>query len=132
MKKLKKGKYYKYFVVAIAKYKGTTKVIASSKTVHIATKGGKVGNYKSVKLKNVKKNKVSIKKGKTFKIKAKSIVQSKKLKVKKHRTFRYESTNSKVAKVNQKGKITAKKKGTCFVYVYDQSGNCQKIKVTVK
>ena len=132
LKKLKKGKYYKYFVVAIAKYKGTTKVIASSKTVHIATKGGKVGNYKSVKLKNVKKNKVSIKKGKTFKIKAKSIVQSKKLKVKKHRTFRYESTNSKVAKVNQKGKITAKKKGTCFVYVYDQSGNCQKIKVTVK
>ena len=132
LKKLKKGKYYKYFVVATTKYEGATKVIATSKTIHFATKGGKVGNYKAVKLTNVKKNKVSVKKGKTFKIKAKSIVQSKKLKVKKHRTLRYESTNSKVAKVDKNGKITAKKKGTCFVYVYDQSGNFAKIKVTVK
>ena len=132
IKKLKKGKYYKYFVVATTKYEGATKVIATSKTIHFATKGGKVGNYKAVKLTNVKKNKVSVKKGKTFKIKAKSIVQSKKLKVKKHRTLRYESTNSKVAKVDKNGKITAKKKGTCFVYVYDQSGNFAKIKVTVK
>ena len=132
LKKLKKGKYYKFFIVATTKYEGATKVIATSKTIHFATKGGKVGNYKAVKLTNVKKNKVSVKKGKTFKIKAKSIVQSKKLKVKKHRTLRYESTNSKVAKVDKNGKITAKKKGTCVVYVDDQSGNFAKIKVTVK
>ena len=43
--KLKKGTYYKYLVVAIR----GNKAIAISKTVHVATKGGKVGNNKKLK-----------------------------------------------------------------------------------
>ena len=62
-KKLKKGKYYKYMVVAVK----DGKVVSSSKTLHIATKGGKVGNPKKVKL---NKKKVSLKKNKILKIKA--------------------------------------------------------------
>ena len=69
---------------------------------------------------------------KEFKLKAKAVAASKKLKVKKHRAIQYESANPKVATVNKKGVITGKKKGTCYVYAYSQSGVAAKIKVTVK
>ena len=76
--KLNKGTYYKYTAVA---YKTTTegqKVIASSKTIHVTTIGGKVGNYKKVKL---NKKIVKLKCGKVFKIKAEQVPEKKKLKV---------------------------------------------------
>ncbi|MCR5792107.1 MAG: Ig-like domain-containing protein [Lachnospiraceae bacterium] len=53
----------------------------------------------------------------------------------KTKTFRrvsFESTNNKVAKVSRSGKITAKKKGSCYVYVYAQNGAYKKVKVIVK
>lgn len=125
-KGLKKGVYFKFIIVALDKNK---KVIASSKTVHIATKGGKVGNDKTVK---VNKTKVTLKVKKTFKIKGKEIAQSKKLKVKRHRKLRFESSDKKIAKVNGKGKVTAKKKGTAYIYVYAQNGLYKKVKITVK
>lgn len=128
-KKLKKGTYYKFFVVA---FDAAGHKLASSKTVHVATSGGKAGNYKSVKLTNVKKNKLTLKKGKSFQIRAKQIVQSKKLKVSNHRKLAYESSNTKVAKVSGKGKIKAVSKGKCTIYVYSQSGVFAKIKVIVK
>lgn len=67
MKQLKKGTYYKFMIVALDK---NNNVVSSSKIVHVATKGGKVGNAGKVTIK-AKKNKVSIKKGKTFKLKGK-------------------------------------------------------------
>ena len=98
--------------------------------IHVTRKGGKNGNYKGVTT-AAKNNKVSLKKGATFKLKAKAVAQSAKLTVKQHRSLRYESSNKKIATVNSKGKITAKKKGTCYIYVYAQSGAFKKIKVTV-
>lgn len=130
--KLKKGKYYKFFVVAVKKDKNTQRGIAVSKAVHIAVQGGKAGNYKSVKLTNIRNNKLSLKKGKSFTLKAKSVVQNKKQKVEKHRKLCYESTNAKVATVNSNGKITGRGKGSCYIYVYDQTGNASRIKVMVK
>lgn len=127
-KKLKKGTYFKFLIIAFDK---KNKVLASSKTVHIATKGGKVGNDKTVKL-NKSKVTLKLKKKKTFTIKAKEIPQSKKQKVKRHRKIKYESSNPKVAKVNGKGKVTAKKKGTATIFVYAQNGLYKKVKVTVK
>jgi len=124
-KKLKKGTYYKYIVVAV----GKGKVLATSKTLHIATKGGKVGNDKSVK---VKKLKYKLKKGKTAKIKAYAKAESKKLKVKKHRKLSYETSNPAVAKVLKNGKIKAVGKGSCNIYVYAQNGVYKQVKVTVK
>ena len=127
-KAVKKGTYYKFMIVALDK---NNNVVSTSKIIHIATKGGKVGNYKGVKLKNIKKNKLSLKKGKSKSIKAISVKESK-LKVKNHRKLSYESSDPTVATVNNKGKITAKGKGSCIVYFYSQSGTFAKIKVTVK
>ena len=125
-KKLRKGTYYKYMVVAL-KEKG--EVVAISKLIHVATKGGKVGNCKKLK---VNKSKVNLKQGKKFKLKVKQIAESKKVKLKKHRKIAFESDNQDVAVVSKKGIITAKKKGTCSVYVYAQNGVYKQVKVTVK
>ncbi len=128
-KKLKKGTYYKYLVSA---FDASGKHIATSPTMHIVTKGGKYCNFKKVTTK-AKKNKVTLaKKGKTFKLGAKAVKESSKLKANSHRPVRYESTNKKIATVDSKGKITAKKKGSCYVYAYAQNGVSSKIKVTVK
>ena len=124
---VKKGTYYKFVVVAFDK---NNKAISTSRTVHVATKGGKVGNDKKVTT-AAKKNKVSLKKGKTFKLKAKPVVQSKKLKVKRHRKMAYETSNSKVAIVTG-GRIKAIGKGSCYIYAYTQNGVCAKVKVIVK
>ena len=126
--KLKKGNYYKFMIVALDK---DSNVISTSKTIHAATTGGKVGNDKSVVTK-AKKNKVSVKVGKTFKLKAKTKPVSKKLKVKKHRAVKYESTDTSVAVVSSKGVIKGTGKGSCIVYAYAQNGVAAKIKVTVK
>lgn len=127
--KLNKGTYYKYTAVA---YKTTTegqKVIASSKTIHVTTIGGKVGNYKKVKL---NKKIVKLKCGKVFKIKAEQVPEKKKLKVKRHRGICFESSNSSIATVSSSGKVKAKKKGTCVIYIYSQSGTFSKMTVRVK
>ena len=126
--KLKKGKYYKFLVVALDK---NGKVVATSKTIHVATKGGKVGNTKKVIITNSKSTK-TIKKGKSFTLKTKLKAESKKLNVKKHRKVAFESSNKSIATVSSKGKIKAKKKGTCYIYAYAQNGVKAKIKVKVK
>ncbi len=126
--KLKKGTYYKFLMVALD---GKGNVISASKTVHAATKGGKVGNDKKVTTK-AKKNKVTVKVKKTFKLKAKAVPASKSLKVKKHRGVAYETSDPTIATVTKKGVIKGKKKGKCTVYAYAQNGVCVKIKVTVK
>ncbi|MCR5543504.1 MAG: glycoside hydrolase family 9 protein [Eubacterium sp.] len=124
-KKLKKGTYYKYIIVAVK----DGKVVSTSKTLHVATKGGKFTNHSKVK---VKKKAIKLKKKKTYKIKTKLVKQSKKLKVQNHRKVKFESSNISVATVDNKGKIKAVGKGTAYVYAYAQDGICVKIKVTVK
>lgn len=122
-KKLRKGTYYKFMIVALDE---NNKVVSASRLIHVATKGGKAGNYTRITTK-AKNNKVSLKKGKTFKLGAKATGKN----VKKHAAVRYESSNPKVAKVNKSGKITAKKKGTCKIYVYAQNGIYKIIKIRV-
>lgn len=92
-KKLKKGTYYKYNIVAFKYVNGVKVTLAASKKIHATTLGGKYGVAKAVKL---NKSKVKIKKGKTFKIKASEIKKDKK--IKRHRAICYESSNTKIAK----------------------------------
>ena len=125
-KKLKKGKQYSYMVVALDK---DGKVISASKTIKVVTTGGKYTNVKKIKLSS--KKKVSLKKGKTSKIKAKAVKKSKKLKLKSSK-LTYVSSNSKVATVSSKGKITAKKKGSCTITIYAENGVKTTVKVKVK
>lgn len=127
-KKVVKGNYYKFTVVALSK---SGKVISTSKIVHAATSGGKYCNDKKVTT-AAKKGKAAVKVKKTFKLKAKAVPASKTLKQQKHRGIKYESSNKKIATVNAKGVITGKKKGTCYVYAYAQNGVCAKVQVTVK
>ena len=121
--KLNKGKYYKYFVAAYDRYGN---ILATSKSVHIATSGGKNGNTKSVKL---NKKKVALTEGKTFKLKA--TLNNGSAKVSKHRKVAYESDNPAVATVSKSGKIKAASVGTCHVYAYAQDGVTAKCTVKV-
>ena len=123
-KKLVKGKYYKFLMVAVD---ANNKVVSTSKTVHAATAGGKVGNPTKITTK-AKKNKVTVKAKKTFKLAAKQAGK----KLKKHRAVSYETSNAKVATVSKKGVIKGVKKGKCKIYAYAQNGVCAVIKVTVK
>ena len=129
-RKLSKGTYYKFIVVALDR---NNNVVSTSKVICAATKGGKVGNHKKVTVsKAVTRKAKKLRKGKTLKLKAKALPQSKKLKVRKHAAVRYESTNTNIATVSKKGVVKAKNKGTCYVYAYAQNGICKKIKLVVK
>ncbi|MGN1125886.1 MAG: Ig-like domain-containing protein, partial [Ruminococcus sp.] len=126
IKNLKKGKYYKYMVVAYKTVNGKQVTISNSKVAHVAVKGGKYGNVTKITV-----NKINpIKQGKKLTLKA--TVKYSKKNVKTHVPIRYESTNTKIATVNSKGVITAKAKGVCYIYVYAQNGVYKKVKVTVK
>lgn len=69
--------------------------------------------------------KITLKKGETFKIAVSAIPSSIKAKS-------FESSKSKVAKVDKKGKVTAKKKGKATITVTLSNGETLKLKVTVK
>ncbi len=126
-KKLKKGTYYKYLVVAYKNINGVKVTIAAAKNVHATTKGGKFGVAKSVKVNKTSKT-LAVKK--KFKIKASEVKLDKK--ISHHRNIKFESDNSRVATVNNKGVVTAKQKGKCYIYVYAQNGVYKRIKITVK
>ena len=134
-KKVKKGTYYKFMVVALDK---NDKVVSTSKMIHVATKGGKVGNHRKVtaKAKAGKKvkavSRIKLKKGKKLKLKTTLTPVSKKLKVRKHVGVRYESSNPGVATVTSKGRITARGKGKCSIYVYAQNGAYKIVKTTIR
>ena len=126
-RKCKKGTYFKYIVRAYKIIDRKKVTIAASKTIHVTTKGGKNGNAKSVK---VNKNKVILKVGKTWRIKAKEIKESKPLRH--HREVSYESSRPQALSVSKKGVIKAKKKGKYTVFAYAQSGVYRKVQITVK
>ncbi len=126
-KKLKSGTFYKYRIKAYKLVNGKKVWLAQSKVIHVTTTGGKYGNATAVK---VNKTSVPLTEGKTFAIKAEPVAENKP--IKRHANIKFESTNSKVATVNSKGRIRAKKKGICYIYVYAQNGVYKKIKVTVK
>ena len=125
-KNLKSGTYYKYFIKAYKLVNGKKVWLAKSQVVHSTTTGGKYGNAKAVK---VNKSAVSLTVGKTFTIKAEQVLKDKPIAG--HQNIKYESSNTKVASVSSKGVIKAKKKGTCYIYVYAQNGVYKRIKAVV-
>ena len=129
-KKIKKGTYYKFIVVALDK---NSDVVSTSKLIHVATKGGKIGDHKSVTIKKaVIKKARNLRKGSSLKLGAKMVPRSKKLKVQKHVGVRYESTNTNVATVSSKGVVKAKHNGKCYVYAFAENGIYKKVTVIVK
>ena len=128
-KSLSKGTYYKYIVLAYKNVNGKKVILSKAKTLHVVTGGSKTyANASSVK---PAKTSVSVTKGKTYTLKATTVLpKGKKAKV--HRSLAFESSNTQIATVTSKGVITGKKAGTCYVYVYAQNGKYYKVKVTVK
>ncbi len=131
---LKKGTAYKSYVKAYVMRDGKKTYISTSPVMHAYTGGGnkKYTNAKSV---TVKKKKVSLKKDKTYKIKAKvnKLKKGKRLMPKSHAPkLRYLTSDSSVATVSKKGKITAKGSGTCTITVFAHNGVSKNVKVTVK
>ena len=135
VKNLKTYHNYKYYVAAYQIKNGKKVVVRNSVTVHsvCGNTSARSTNVKSVK---VSKHSVTLKKGKTYKIKA-TIT-----KVNKKRAFldathcgllRYLTADSKIATVNYStGTIKAKKAGKTTVYVLGVNGVRDKVTVTVK
>ena len=129
--KLKSSKQAKASVtLAWKKPSGTKKVVIYGNKRGKANKMKKIGTYTGKGKKAV--SKVTVKKGKTVTIKNSVTKQSKKLKLKKYRAVKYESSNKKVATVTSRGTIKGIKKGITYVYAYAQNGVYKRIQVTVK
>ena len=132
-KKLKRSSKYIVRVQAQAKVGGKYETIATSRIAYTVTgnKAGKFTNPKSLKL---KKTKISLKKGKSYTIKAtvKKVRAKKKLMTRYVSKLRYVSTAPDIAKVSTKGKVTAVAKGNCTVYVQTINGLWKKLNVTVR
>lgn len=131
---LKKKTAYKVYVKAFAAKDGVKTYIRTSPTAHAFTTGYDK-KYTNAKAVTVKKTAVSIKTGSTYQIKAKvkKLKRKKKLMAKGHAPkLRYLSSDQTVAAVSSSGKITAKAKGTCTIYVYAHNGISKSITVTVK
>ncbi len=127
------GRYYKFCVAAVTEGKDIVKISAPSPAVYIATSGGRVGNEKSVKVLNIKKRNLNLKRKTSFSIEARSLPADTRLPVKRYRELQYESTRPDIASVGKtSGIITAKKAGSCIIYVYAQNGIFTTIRVTVK
>ena len=130
---LKNGTAYKFYVRAYVTKNGKKTYVSKTPMFHAYTGNG-TKNFTNAKSVTVNKTKVTLKKGKTFKIKAKvnKVNKKKKLMPKSHApTLRYMTSNKKIATVSSGGKITAKGKGTCVIYVYAHNGVSKSIKVTV-
>jgi hypothetical protein len=139
--KLKKGRYYKFMVVALDK---NNNVVTAGQIIHAATKGSSKAanpagvvikakvNAKGKKMKKYKTlRKTVIKAGKSVRIRA-AVKKAKNTKIRKYIGIRFSSSNLKVAKVSASGKITAVSKGTCRIYAVAQNGKAKAIKITVK
>lgn len=130
-KKINQKNNVKCYVVAYKIVKGKKQEIGKTNLFHaVGRKNKSETEPKNIRL---KKTSYVLATGKTAKIKASIVRKNKKLPVIAHtEKIRYATSNAKVATVSKEGKITAKKKGTCYVYVYAINGCAKKVKVTVK
>jgi len=131
---LKKHRSYKARVRAFIMRNGRKKYVSTSPLMHAYTSGGniKYTNAKSIKV-NIKK--IAMKKGTTFRITAsvRKLKRNKELMPESHiARLRYRSSDSRIASVTKKGKIKARAKGKCSIYVYAHNGVYKRIRVTVK
>ena len=117
----------------IIRFNGQKYNIGKTITAHVV--GRKNAKWTNVKKVKIPKKFYALKVGKTIGIKAETVLVDKKKKPlsNKHaRRLRYASDDKKIATVSKTGKIKAKKKGKCKIYVYARNGYAKKINITVK
>ncbi|HKL98576.1 MAG TPA: Ig-like domain-containing protein, partial [Mobilitalea sp.] len=121
--------FYKYQVKAYRVIDGEKIIVMTSKAVHSIVNGKTYADPTKVTLDMTS---ITLTKGDN-KVLTGQVVLPKGKKLKTHTTvIRFESSNSEIASVNSKGKITGKAEGTCYIYAYAQNGVYKRIKVTVK
>lgn len=135
---LKKGVAYKYYVAAYQIKNGKKKVVKKSLSVHSIAGNimRKHVNYTNVKSVSVRKNAVTLKVGKTYRIQpsVKGVFSNCAILQKGHAAmFRYVYIkDGKNISVSSNGVVKAKKAGKCNVYVLGTNGVRAKVAVTVK
>ncbi|SNU09461.1 Ig-like domain (group 2), partial [Lachnospiraceae bacterium] len=132
-KKILTNKIFRVYVMPYKIINGKKVVLAKSIVAHIV--GVTNPKYCNVKKLTIKKNRFTVRVGKTAKIKA-SVTLAKKNKKhidKSHGAkLRYKSSNTGIATVSKNGTIKGVSKGTCVIYVYSINGLMKKVRVTVK
>ena len=129
-KNLKKNRAYKYYVVTYEIKDGRKHYLAKSPIIHVAMNKEPRTNAKSIKL---NKKQVTLKKSKAFQIRATVKKENKKKKLLAHEEiFRYYVDDKRVVGLSKKGRIRAKQKGVCTVFVIANNGVAGKMKVIVK
>lgn len=134
-KHLKKGVAYRAYVQPYTIVNGKKVAMGRSPLLHSVTNNlSKDKKYTNVSRVITSKSKVTVKVGKTVRIKGKKLVLKKKGKkrLKHEDKFRYQTSNKKIATVSRSGVIRGKKAGRCKVYVIAENGVRKVIKVTVK
>ena len=111
----------RFFALALA-----FAVAVSILTVPVQESYAAGGKVKTVAVTNLPAKQLTLKKGKTFTLKSKVTVTGKASK-----KVTYKTSNKKIATVNAKGKITAKKKGTAKIYVISKADKKKKCTITV-
>ena len=131
---LKKGRCYKAYVKAYIMKNGKKHYVKCSPLVLAYASGGS-NEYTSAKAVTVEKASANLTVGRAFQIKP-SIVKLNKNKylmpTKFAPTFRYMSSDEKIATVSSGGKVTAKGKGSCYIYVFAHNGVARQVKINVK
>ena len=133
IRNLAKNGQYKFRIIAETgnDETGYTAICSSTINHFVTGKNKKYTNIKKVKA----KSKLTIKKGKTKKVKGKVVKarKGKKMLGKNHcAKLRYMTSNASIATVDSKGRIRGRRKGTCTVYVISANGTWKAIKVTIK
>ncbi len=131
-KNLKKATPYKACVKAWIKKNGKIQYVKTSPAVHAYTAEGNA-NYTNTRGVKLKKTKVTLKTGEKYTIEATPVRLDSKRELSRHMTsIRYVSSNSKIAAVSKEGEITAKKAGSCKIYVIAANGAKKAMTVKVK
>lgn len=129
-KKLDKNKDYKFRIKAYRMIDGKKVYLTASEDIHVKmTENSRYGNAASVK---VSKKKKTLSAGKTWRPKVTVKMKGKAKQMKHVQPVRYLSSDETIATVTRTGKITARTKGTCFIYACAVNGKTAKTKITVR
>ena len=124
---------YKMYVCAWIIKDGKKQIVRSSPMVHCITAGSTTRFTMPAELKVNGDDSLKLAVGETYKITGSVSKENRKLKLLDHTAdLQFLSSDKKVASVESDGTVTAKKAGTCKIYVFTINGLYTSIKVTVK
>lgn len=129
-KKLDKNKDYKFRIKAYRMIDGRKVYLTTSEDIHVKmTENSRYANADAVK---VSKKKKTLSAGKTWRPKVTVKMTGKAKQMRHVQPVRFLSSDDTIASVTRTGKITARTKGTCFIYACAINGKTAKIKITVR